>query len=35
MPADKAELLAAAATRLDALEAELETTKKVLVHKYT
>jgi tetrahydromethanopterin S-methyltransferase subunit G len=31
MPADKAELLAAAATRLDALEAELETTKKVLV----
>ncbi|XP_051195324.1 phosphatidylinositol/phosphatidylcholine transfer protein SFH12 isoform X1 [Lolium perenne] len=30
MPADKAELLAAAATRLDALEAELETTKKDL-----
>ena len=29
MPADKAELLAAAATRLDALEAELESTKKV------
>jgi hypothetical protein len=29
MPGDKAELLAAAATRLDALEAELESTKKV------
>jgi hypothetical protein len=31
MHVDKAELLSAAATRLDALEAELETTKNVLV----